>query len=465
MGAAWRRSIRLAVVLGTLLGVLVPAWQHPVRALSFPITLARSVEAPGDGSIAFAFPPTHVAFSWRGEEATGVRYRLTQATGDTTRWRRASEAHDLKHGDHRYSGILYVNRPRAIEWRTLEPGTTDVSNVTVDYLNTLDGPERTVTVPATAGAVASTPHVVTRAEWGADESLKRASGSCTRSFFPLQQLFVHHTAGTNHDPHPRATMRAIYWYHVVRRGWCDVAYNFVLGPKGTIYEGRWARRFDPWEVHDSEDRRDRAVVGAHTSGYNSGSAAISLMGNYSQVGVPAAAREKLVKFLAWEADRHNLNPTARHTYENPDTGLTRRLHVISGHRDAGQTECPGENLYDALPGIREDVAQEMGIGKRVSEMFFTAITDSVQAGDPATFVGRLTTRAGEGIPGRVVAIHARPKGASWGRVGKAATAVDGSFTFNYVPTKSSKLVAVFKRQDPVYWGSQSERVHVEVSKK
>src|SRR3712207_8804536 len=47
-------------------------------------------------------------------------------------------------------------------------------------------------------------------------SLKRTSGGCVRRFFPVQQLFVHHTAGANFDRNPKATMRAIYWYHVVR---------------------------------------------------------------------------------------------------------------------------------------------------------------------------------------------------------------------------------------------------------
>jgi hypothetical protein len=111
----------------------------------------------------------------------------------------------------------------------------------------------------------------------------------------VQQLFVHHTAGSNFDRHPKATMRAIYWFHTVRRGWCDIGYNFVISWDGRVFEGRWARRYKPWEVHDSEDARGRAVAGAHVSGFNSGSVGVSVMGNFSRVSAPPDVRRTLAE--------------------------------------------------------------------------------------------------------------------------------------------------------------------------
>jgi hypothetical protein len=51
--------------------------------------------------------------------------------------------------------------------------------------------------------------IVTRCEWGADESLM----AWTPEYYPPQKLTVHHTATANGDADPAATMRAIYRYH------------------------------------------------------------------------------------------------------------------------------------------------------------------------------------------------------------------------------------------------------------
>ena len=33
-------------------------------------------------------------------------------------------------------------------------------------------------------------------------------------------------------------LRAIYQYHAVSRGWGDIGYNYIIGQRGQIYEGR-----------------------------------------------------------------------------------------------------------------------------------------------------------------------------------------------------------------------------------
>ena len=199
--------------------------------------------------------------------------------------------------------------------------------VRVDYLNTMDGPRRKVRIPAVARAQASTPNIITRAQWGADESLKRTGGSCRRRFYRVQQLFVHHTAGTNFDPNPAATMRAIYHFHARRRGWCDIGYNFVISHDGRIFEGRWARHYRPWEAHSGEDVHGRAVAGAHVSDFNSGSVGVSLMGNFQNVTPSPASRRALAELLAWEADRHKISPLGTHTFRSPASGATRERQI------------------------------------------------------------------------------------------------------------------------------------------
>lgn len=455
-------TTRIAIVLATVASVLVPAFINPARAITVPRTLAQTVTSSGRGEASFAWPATHVAFSWSGAHGTGVSYRTIDPDAGPSRWRRAPEAHDLEHEDSHYSGVLAVDRPEAVEWKPFNPRDLAMGAITIDYMNSMDGPRHRVEIPALAGAEATEPDIITRAEWGADESIKKTSGSCRRLFYPLKQLFVHHTVGVNNDPHPRATMRSMYYFHTVQRGWCDLGYNFVISPDGRIFEGRWSRRFSPWEVHDSENNANRAVQGAHTSNFNSGSVAVSLMGNYSTTRMSRRMRGTLVNFLAWEADRHNLNPTGRHKYVNPATGLSKRLPFIAGHRDAGSTECPGNTVYKALPSVRRQVAERIGLGKLNTVTTLEVNQPTVPQGTIATYSGRLTTGRGDGVAGRPILVHSKPKNQPWQHAYLATTQPDGTFTFTLTPQRDTFIVAEFEG-DLSLWSSQSDKVLQDVT--
>jgi hypothetical protein len=469
-----RRSVagRLLVCSIVMASVLVPSLSAPARVIEVPVTLARTVrEQPEPARIvreSFDFAPTHIGFSWTGDHGTGVVYRTISALGETSRWRRAREAHDAEGisegdgGNSHFSAILSVDRPEAIEWKPVTARGQAMGTVTLDYLNTLDGPDRLVEIPATAEARASAPDVVTRARWGADEVLKRTSGSCRRHFYPVQQLFVHHTAGSNFDSHPKATMRAIYWFHVVRQGWCDIGYNFVISPDGSIFEGRWARRYKPWELHDSESPAGNAVAGAHVARFNSGSVGVSLMGNYTSIRPSPAMYRTLVEFLAWEADRHDLRPRGTHRYRNPETRLTRRLPVIAGHRDAGQTACPGNRVYRSLSAIRRDAATVIGAGKIGSRTTLAAGRSKVTYGQRATVTGVLTNSRGAPLAGRPIRSYKRAVGGGWRAGPQGVTGPDGTFTLTLSPKRTVQVVAIYDG-DAATWGSESPAVRIRVA--
>ncbi len=79
--------------------------------------------------------------------------------------------------------------------------------------------------------------IVTRAQWGADESLRRGSPS----YATVKMAFVHHT-DTGNDytaADAPAIVRAIYAYHTQTLGWSDIGYDFLIDRFGTIYEGRY----------------------------------------------------------------------------------------------------------------------------------------------------------------------------------------------------------------------------------
>jgi hypothetical protein len=460
-----RLRVALVVVLSSVASLLALTVESPARTISVPRTLTRTSQLnalSGGGRVNLSLQPTHVAFRWRGQEGTGVRYRTVTDDGGTSRWRRATVAHDLEHGKTHYSAVIAVDRPSAIDWRPITPRGKWMGQVTFDSLNTLDGERREVEIEETAYATVGAPNIVTRAQWGADESLKRKSGGCRRSFFKVQQLFVHHTAGSNSASNSKATMRAMYWYHAVRRGWCDLGYNFVIARDGTVFEGRWARNYRPWELHTGEDLKGRAVAGAHVSGFNSGSVGVSLMGNFQTAPIPPAMRRSLAELLAWEVDRHGLKPRGKHTYRNPETGLRRKLPFIAGHRDAGQTSCPGKYLYAALPGIRRDVKAVIGAGKLSSSLTFTPSPVKIGYGDTANLAGTLTDTSGAPLASKTIVLYRKTGAESWSVHSQAPTAADGSFSFAGAPTAKMTLFAVYDG-DSTTWGASSGKVVIRVT--
>jgi hypothetical protein len=448
------RSIRFLVLVGLTSALLVPELATPVRAITRPATLAaHEVFAPAtrSASVDLELPTTHAMFSWRGEDESGIRYLVEDADGRGV-WRTAPESHDMEKGHRHYSSPLLLDRATEIRWRAIG----DASNVRIDYVNTLDGPLRRIEIPEVANAGATEPNIVTRAEWGADESLTSRSGGCTRAFHPVQQMFIHHTVTPNDDPDPASTVRAIYHFHTQSRGWCDIGYNFLVGQNGAVFEGRWARSYRPWEVHDGEDENGKIVTGAHVTSFNSGSIGVSVLGTYGTASLKDPTRRALVGLLAWEADRHNLKPRGSHTYRNPETGATSYLPYLAGHREAGTTACPGDRLFRSLPSIRRSVARRIGAGK-ISSNLEGASSAPTSAGEPYPARFRLTKPNGDPLPDEKVGFYKRG-GGSWVALAPVRTNERGWAVARLSPTRNIEVVAHWKGDDR-RWGDEDTIRH------
>ncbi|MER6349361.1 N-acetylmuramoyl-L-alanine amidase [Streptomyces sp. NPDC001595] len=209
----------------------------------------------------------------------------------------------------------------------------------------------TDTAPATPStpAVPAAPSIVSRAGWGADESLVKDPAEYLTK---VEAVFVHHTAGTNDYScaDSPAIIRAIFVYHVQTNGWNDVGYNFFVDQCGTVFEGR-------------AGGVDRRVRGAHTYGFNGVSSGISLLGDYENGGTPTpAALSAIADVAAWKLGLDGVDPQARVTLTAAgDTGVYKageraNLYTVSGHRDGYATLCPGQKLYDELPALRARAA-------------------------------------------------------------------------------------------------------------
>lgn len=190
---------------------------------------------------------------------------------------------------------------------------------------------------APAITVPGGPTVYSRADWGADESLM----TWTPSQGDFKAAVIHHTAGTNDYTagDVPAILRGIYAYHAVTRDWGDIGYNFLVDKFGRIWEGR-------------SGGVDRETIGGHVLGWNTSTVGVSVLGNYETASPSSASVTAIVKLLGWKLTRLGVKANTNVTLQG------RTIPTIVGHRDLGQTSCPGKNLYPKLAEIRTRVAQE-----------------------------------------------------------------------------------------------------------
>ena len=349
-----RRMVAAVVVaLACTAGLLVEL--GGAESLMVPRTLADARPA-SVGVVDPAFPVDVVGAVWAGEHADSAEVRFRHGTRWSA-WQAMGEDGAQAVGQVG-TGLVDGDDADAYQVRGVPPTARVVA------INTTDGPlEEIGRVPA--GRAAAFGLCRSRADWGADERLMTWSAA----FHPVQALTVHHTDTTNADADPGATMRAIYRFHAVDRGWGDIGYQFVVDAQGVVYEGRsrgTASRScltdggDGSEFGHAADGTGRGVVGAHVSGWNSGNMGVAALGTYTTVAPPVAQRASVEDVLASLASRHGIDPRdTAYAFTNPANGATKVVAAISGHRDWVATECPGGALYAALPEIRTSVAARM----------------------------------------------------------------------------------------------------------
>ena len=200
------------------------------------------------------------------------------------------------------------------------------------------------------------PAIVTRAEWGADETIRDTN---VVGWAPFRKIVVHHTASPNHVKDPAATVRFGYELHVVGRGFTDIGYHFLISPDGRIFEGRRARKYRKGELHTGEDGAGNAIIGGHTKGRNAGSCGIAVIGNFMKSTPSSAAIESLIHLVAWEAQRHKIDPQGSDEYVGVDA-IALTFPNIVPHRDIRATLCPGNKMAATMPWLRTQVADRIG---------------------------------------------------------------------------------------------------------
>jgi hypothetical protein len=323
--------------------------------------VSREVETSVDGTRTVELPitATHVELHWVGSRDAHVTVAFAPEAGSFGEAIPVDPEYPAEGADagRTSSAMLWAGDARYARITSDVP----LSHLVVTALSVPSDPGSATGGPVVQASVGQHT-IITRAQWGADESLRFDSAGrevLPESYFPLQQFIVHHTAGRNGDPNPAATIRAIYYDHAILRRFGDIDYSFLIDEAGNIYEGRHARDYAPGEIPTSEDLAGNLVRPTHAAGFNPGSMGIALLGDFTSQQPTAVARASLVWLLAWAAARHGLDPTATHTYVNGETGAQKVLPVIAGHRDVAVTACPGNAFYSTFPALRSAVAAKI----------------------------------------------------------------------------------------------------------
>ena len=154
---------------------------------------------------------------------------------------------------------------------------------------------------------------VSRAQWGA--AYAQGSGSIAG---PVLGVTLHwegpHMGDFGHDQCARK-VKSIERFHAVYKDWSGIAYNLLVCPHGSVYEGRGAG------VRS-------AANGTSNIGGNDQWYAVCYLGGQGD-GFTDAGKQGMSDAIAYLRDK----------------GAGQR---VNGHRDHHATECPGAEIYDWL---------------------------------------------------------------------------------------------------------------------
>jgi hypothetical protein len=201
-----------------------------------------------------------------------------------------------------------------------------------------------------ASAATARPAIISRAGWGAVESLRRADPEYSST---VKAAVIHHTVQTNRyaPSESAALIRADYLYHVRTRGWNDIGYNFLVDRYGRVFEGRYGGV-------------TRAVLGAHAGGFNTSTTGVAMLGTFSSGRPPAAMLSAIKRLLAWKLDLTHVDPNGKTILRSAGganvrypAGRQLYARTIFGHRSTSFTDCPGSPTIALLPSIRAAVSR------------------------------------------------------------------------------------------------------------
>jgi len=192
------------------------------------------------------------------------------------------------------------------------------------------------------------PYIVPRGGWTASEPSLSLDASCKESNGTITNTFLHHTSSEDSWAERLSGGNEHVWVYWIQKlqmqkGYCDISYHYLIGPSGTIFEGR---------------KGGIKIKGGHIEAMNTGTVGIAMLGNFDNSIPTPAALLSLQKLLTWLLLDNGLEPEGLNYVKNGYYYSP----VISGHRHMNwspnvdnHTPCPGNALFNYLPSIRQGV--------------------------------------------------------------------------------------------------------------
>jgi len=404
------KLLALAAALVCVLALVPPALAAKATSVG-PADFERAAPEGASARVSAPRPFNLVGLRWRGGATPDVELRVLRS-GGWGRWQ-----HLGVHGQGG-SDPAWVGRARTVQYRLDRrvPGLR-LHFVAVGRRRTSARLAQTMTTPF--------PYV-TREQWGASGCVPREPPS----YGSVKAVQVHHTVSLNDytpEEAPQIVL-AICRYHRNSNGWNDIGYNALVDKYGTIYEGR-------------AGGLDQAVIGAHAQGFNSQTAGIANIGDYTSVGASPEALSATATYIRWKLEVHGqpvsgpvtLTSTGGSASRYP-AGAQVTLERVIGHRDTGKTSCPGDLLYDQLREIRALVEAGTPFATFSARVTAALGDRSVDYGELVPVNGMLVGPDGSPLAGQVVELQVNSDSA-WRTSRRVTTGPDGVFATDLKPAK------------------------------
>ena len=290
-----------------------PVLSHPIKTISFRIIggvnpqniVVHSLDTRASGrEIAFRFPGTNAEDGiisrkeWWADET--IRY------ADSPKWK-----------DKYAASLEYLGRPKT----QAELNSIKILNDRSKFLRDNWG-NNTVTTSLTR---MENGHILV---WPI-EKVKQIS-----------RIVLHHTAESMDTTKSDEDMlRGIYAYHTLSNEWWDIAYNYIVGQRWKIYEGR------AWGDY---------VVGAHALYNNMGTVGIAVLGNYNKNHLNRDQIAGIEQAISMMAKKYGITLTDQKKWVIKCDTSCYPFEVVTtksliGHQDVGRTDCPGSDIYEHIP--------------------------------------------------------------------------------------------------------------------
>ncbi len=286
------------------------------------------------------FLTTAIGFSWLSSTPTSTEMKfLENETWSTWIPVEQGEIPSQTQPEKKFSNLIFSNHAEKIIVRSTDKKF--LQQIEIIYI---DANDPSLTLPLKRGGkggvlsiASSNPsslRVISRAEWGADESYRFRKISdlpaetvteltqknaevrgdeieiWPQEYANVKKFVMHETDGYNGGDDPSATVRGVYHWHAKTLGWGDIGYHYLVDSLGNIYEGR-AGGDGVIGGHVYHTQTVTNPDGAKVSvGFNMnvGSMGISMLGSYKKDTATGPAQIAVARLITQKALDFQIDP-------------------------------------------------------------------------------------------------------------------------------------------------------------